>query len=147
MPLQHPIETSDNLTPNQSKTSVGSIIGCALIIICAIGMSIWALAYNDQEPASLMHQYNQLHKKPYITLQENKKLFNKANLAEENGDAVIKKMDGTIVVDNKDGHEYLVNTTISRDRRSNAQYQLVPKTNGKSAVINKAWLKKHKQTK
>lgn len=56
-------------------------------------------------------------------------------------------MDGTIVVDNKDVHEYLVNTTISRDRRANAQYQLVPKTNGKSAVINKAWLKKHKQTK
>lgn len=147
MPLLHPVETSDNLTPNQSKASVGSIIGCVLIIIFAIGISIWALVYNDPEPATLMHQYNQLHKKPYITLQENKTLFNKANLAEEDGDAVIKKMDGTIVVDNKDGHEYLVNTTVSRDRRANAQYQLVPKTNGKSAVINKAWLKKHKQTK
>ena len=88
MPLLHPVETSDNLTPNQSKASVGSIIGCVLIIIFAIGVSIWALVYNDPEPATLMHQYNQLHKKPYITLHENKTLFNKANLAEEDGDAV-----------------------------------------------------------
>ena len=45
-------------------------------------------------------------------------------------------MDDTTVVDNKNGHEYLVNTTLSKD--CNSQYQLVAKINDKNAVINKA---------
>ena len=56
---------------------------------------------------------------------------------------LLKKMDGITVVDNKNGHEYLVKATPSRGHFSNAQYQLVAKMNGKSAAINKTWFKDH----
>ena len=66
-------------------------------------------------------------------------------MADGNGNDVIKKMDGTTIVDNQDGHEYLVNITPSHGKWSNAQYQLVAKLNDKNAVINKAWLKEHRK--
>lgn len=84
-----------------------------------------------------MTQYNELRAKPYVTLQENKRIFNQANMPDSYAINVIKKMDGTTVVNNKNGHEYLVNTL--------PRYKLVTKINNKNAVINKAWLKEHRK--
>ena len=112
------------------------------LLVLLLGLYwIWVVHVNNQQAVSLMAQYTELRAKPYITLQENKKIFNQANMADGDTDNIIKKMDGTTVVNNKNGHEYLVNTTLSKD--SNSQYQLVAKINDKNAAINKAWLKEH----
>ncbi len=117
-----------------------------LVIAIVMGFVAIGCLYSDhQKTTSIMMQYNDLRANPYVTLQENKKIFNQANIADGDANSIIKKMDGTTVVDNKNGHEYLVNVTPSRSSFSNAQYQLIAKTNGKNAVINKAWLKEHKK--
>ena len=125
------------ISKNSSTSSSTNLFWIIGAIICSIALcgSIWAI-HNNQHIESRMAQYNEF-------LQENKKIFNQANMADGDADNVIEKMDGTTVVDNKNGHEYLVNATPSRGRFSNAQYQLVAKMNGKNAAINKAWLKDH----
>lgn len=133
------------ISKNSSTSSSTNLFWIISAIICSIALcvSIWAIHDNNQHIVSLMAQYNELRTKPYVTLQENKKIFNQANMADGDADNIIEKMDGTTVVDNKNGHEYLVNATPSHGSFGNAQYQLVAKMNGKSAAINKAWLKDH----
>ena len=106
-----------------------------IIFMCGGVLMAFSLHASNQHAKLLTAQYNELRAKPYITLQENKKIFNQTNIADGSTDNIIKKMDGTTVVDNKNGHEYLVNTI--------PRYKLVAKMHGKNAVINKAWLKEH----
>lgn len=89
--------------------------------------------------------YTKLEAKPYKTIDDVKTFINKVNntgvnRADEN---TLHKLDGQTVVDNSNGHEYIV--LVHYNKWSNSTYTLVPVANNKSASINKIWQKEHKK--
>lgn len=93
-------------------------------------------ARENAQTAKINHNYHQLKNKPYVTIKEAKKAYKEELSNDENKKA--DSWDGSIVVDPKNGHEYMLNIS---GNRLNTQFQLVPQMKGKSIVINKAWQK------
>ena len=71
---------------------LGDIINYMFFVGILLGLyGIWSIYNTKQQAVSLMTQYTELHAKPYVTLQENKKIFNQANRAYNDTDNIIKK--------------------------------------------------------
>ena len=88
--------------------------------------------------------YTKLKKKPYRTITDIKTLINIINNTSINstGEKVLKELDGTTVVDNSNGHEYII---LTHYKEGDSTYTLVPVANNKFASINKTWQKEHKK--
>lgn len=95
----------------------------------------------ERDTKSTQKTYCKAKQRNYITIDNVKKILRKANSAGTSaaGD-ILNDLDGQTVVDNSDGHEYVVTITDEGPRNG---YRLTPKMNGKTAAINKTWLIKH----
>lgn len=117
---------------------------CFLIVIFG-GLAIVFKEGENYNNSSINTVYTKLKKKPYRTINDVKTLINKINNTGANttDKRVLNELDGTTVVDNTNGHEYIV--LVHYNKWSNSTYTLVPVANNKSASINKIWQKEHKK--
>ena len=130
---------------NYAWISSMCLIASCLILACLVMLGSM-IVENDMQTKNLSAQYHTLQKKSYMTTTESKKLFNKATKYDTDGsEEIIKDLDGKTVVDNANGHEYVVHTILKRNLNDHSSYYLTPKLKGNSVVINQAWLKKHKK--
>lgn len=62
-----------------------------------------------------------------------------------NGHNILRKLNNKVVVDNRDGREYIITINIpdDDDRDKDSTYSLAPRIGKKSAIINKTWEKRH----
>lgn len=116
---------------------------CFLIAIFG-GLFITSNQCENGNDNSINIVYTKLKKKPYRTITDVKTLINKINNTSINsiGETVLKELDGTTVVDNSNGHEYIV---LTHYKEGDSTYTLVPVANNKFASINKTWQKEHKK--
>lgn len=84
--------------------------------------------------------YKKLMKQKYITTQQFNKLYQSAQ--KEGNTGLIEKFDNTKLVDNDDGHVYMVEI-IPYNQGLDLRYHLTAINNGKSAEINPDWAKEH----
>lgn len=119
------------------------LVVCFLIVIFG-GLDIILKEGKNYNNNSLNIVYTKLKKKPYRTINDVKNLINKTNNTSINstGEKVLKELDGTTVVDNSNGHEYIV---LTHYKEGDSTYTLVPVANNKSASINEIWQKEHKK--
>lgn len=91
----------------------------------------------DRNTAQNEAEYARLKKQDYITIKQFKHLFEKV---QDNGDSdIFDKLNSSKVVDDSDGHVYMVNIRKSLG----GSYSLTPLQNGKQAMINPVWAKEH----
>lgn len=91
----------------------------------------------DRNTAQNEAEYARLKKQDYITIKQFKHLFKKV---QDNGDSdIFDKLNSSKVVDDSDGHVYMVNIRKSLG----GSYSLTPLQNGKSSMINPVWAKEH----
>lgn len=116
---------------------------CFLIVIFG-GLFITSNQCENGNNDAINIVYTKLKKKPYRTITDMKTLINKINNTSINstGEKVLKELDGTTVVDNSNGHEYIV---LTHYKEGDSTYTLVPVANNKFASINKIWQKEHKK--
>lgn len=84
--------------------------------------------------------YKKLMKQKYITTQQFNKFYQSAQ--KEGNTGLIEKFDNTKLVDNDDGHVYMIEI-IPYNEGLDLRYHLTVINNGKSAEINPDWTKEH----
>lgn len=126
------------------KSQLITLVVCFLIVTFG-GLAIVFKEGENYNNSSINTVYTKLKKKPYRTINDVKTLINKINNTGANttDKRVLNELDGTTVVDNVNGHEYIV--LVHYNKWSNSTYTLVPLANNKSASINKIWQKEHKK--
>lgn len=103
-----------------------------------------------REDARIAKKYEQkadkLQKQKYITLAQFKAFVHDLNTHytpwKENF-KLARRFDQTHVVDEADGHEYMLHTWFN-DRTLYFKYKIKPISNGKTAEVNPIWMKEHK---
>lgn len=126
------------------KSQLITCVVCFLIVTFG-GLAIIVKEGENYNNNSINTVYTKLKKKPYRTINDVKNLINKTNNTGVNttDKKVLNELNGTTVVDNANGHEYII--IIHYNKWSNSTYTLVPVANNKSASINKIWQKEHKK--
>lgn len=126
------------------KSQLITWVVCFLIVTFG-GLAIIFKEGENYNNNSINTVYTKLKKKPYRTIDDVKTLINKTNNTGANttDKKVLNELNGTTVVDNANGHEYII--IIHYNKWSNSTYTLVPVVNNKSASINKIWQKEHKK--
>lgn len=126
------------------KSQLSTLVVCFLIVTFG-GLAIIFKEGENYNNNSINTVYTKLKKKPYRTIDDVKTLINKTNNTGANttDKKVLNELNGTTVVDNANGHEYII--IIHYNKWSNSTYTLVPVANNKSASINKIWQKEHKK--
>lgn len=125
------------------KSQLITLVVCFLIVTFG-GLAIVFKEGENYNNSSINTVYTKLKKKPYRTINDVKTLINKINNTGANttDKRVLNELDGTTVVDNVNGHEYII---LTHYKEGDSTYTLVPVANNKSASINKIWQNEHKK--
>lgn len=125
------------------KSRLIILVVCFLIAIFG-GLFIISNQCENANNNSINIVYSKLEKKPYRTITDVKTLINKINNTSINNtsEKILKELDGTTIVDNSNGHEYII---LTHYKEGDSTYTLVPVANNKSASINKIWQNEHKK--
>lgn len=132
------------MTNSKFKSACQVVVACSLIAI-PIMLPFLMLHHLgehydrevDRNTAQNEAEYAHLKKQDYITIKQFKHLFKKV---QDNGDSdIFDKLNSSKVVDDSDGHVYMVNIRKSLG----GSYSLTPLQNGKSSMINPVWAKEH----
>lgn len=92
------------------------------------------------------HKADKLQKQKYITLAQFKAFVHDLNTHYtpwKESFKLARRFDQTHVVDDADGHEYMLHTWFN-DRTLYFRYKIKAISNGKTAEVNPIWMKEHK---
>lgn len=139
--------TEKELNNKATHSSAHDPIMITMIFLLVIGLaeSLWGLHSYEGKADQVQTAYQIAKAKSYVTVSDVKHILNKASEADESDNEVsqtLNDLNGSTVVDNSNGHEYIV--TISQHRFADDSFSLAPKLNGKSAIVNRQWLAQHK---
>lgn len=130
---------------NSEFKSACQLVGACLLIAILITLPFLRLHHLgehydrevDRNTAQNEAEYARLKKQDYITIKQFKHLLKKV---QDNGDSdILDELNSSKVVNDSDGHMYMVNIRNSFGR----SYSLTPLQNGKQAMINPIWAKEH----
>lgn len=132
------------MTNSEFKSTCQVVAACSLIAILIMlpFLRLHHLGEHydrevDRNTAQNEAEYARLKKQDYITIKQFKHLLKKV---QDNGDSdILDELNSSKVVDDSDGHMYMVNIRNSFGR----SYSLTPLQNGKQAMINPIWAKEH----
>ena len=111
----------------------GTIAGIMLLAIF-IFIGFLLAASGQWADSQATAAYNKAVNKPYITISVARKIIKKANDA-PNGHSILKKLNNKVVVDNRDGREYIITINIPSDddRDKDSTYSLAPRIGKKDS--------------
>lgn len=107
----------------------------------------FVLYQNKSDEQTIQDMYISAKSQPYVTITNAKNIISRANkhgdLSLNHSNSIIDKLDGSTVVDNSNGHEYIITINNVANIGNNFEYKLTPVMNNKNAMINKQWQKSH----
>lgn len=134
----------------QSESLPKPLIVIIVFFVAMMGGIMWSVQQHvNQQAAQTVTAYKKLASQKYITIDQAKKYYYKY-IDDDSPDAhdpdtAMQKMNSHEVVDNNNGHIFLMQIKCDRNVLSDSySYHLTPVMNGRTAEINKAWQKDHK---